>query len=111
MGPLGVEISMRRHGIEPILPDIDDQIRIMEIVSSIKWGKEDVETLRRGIDRVANNLALKNRNITAIVFGCTDIAALIGGYHGELGDQRSDPPIQFYDTLQILAEEIIRISN
>ena len=97
------EEAMRRHGIEPIFPDTDNQIKIMEIVSKIKQGQEGINLLRRSMDQVVENLALKNKNITAVVFGCTDIAAIMGGYHVE--------SIQIYDTLQVLAEEIIRISN
>ena len=107
------EGAMRRHGVEVILPDVDDQMKIMEIVSSIKRGGEDLEILRHSMGGIVGNLARKNENITAVVFGCTDIAAIMGGYQRESMnvEEADDQHMQFYDTLQILAEEIIRISN
>ena len=105
------EGAMRRHGIEPILPDADDQMKIMEIVSSIKQGGGDIEALRHGINEVVENLARKNNEITAVVFGCTDVAAIMGGHEKRNEKEKADQHMQFYDTLQVLAEEIIRISN
>ena len=107
------EEAMRQHGVEVMLPDVDDQMKIMGIVSSIKRGGDDIEILRHSMGEVVTGLTRKNTNITAIVFGCTDIAAIMGGYGDRSTNEKKagGKHIQFYDTLQVLAEEIVRISN
>jgi len=107
------EEAMKQHGIEPILPDASDQLQIMETVADVKRGGVATEELRKRLYGVVRNMVDTDESVTAIVFGCTDIAAIMGGHVGGIDDEQMSGrrPIEYYDTLQVLAEEVVRISN
>jgi len=100
------EAAFHEHGIDVVLPNPKEQNEIMEAVSSLKAGEDPQEAVEK-ITQVSTQLVLRE-NATAIVFGCTDIAAAMGG---AISDRSVFADIPVYDTLQVLADEIVRLSN
>ena len=93
--------AFNRYGIDASLPNDNDQAVVMRSVSAIKSG-QNVERAIAELSEVMRSI-VDDHNVTAIVLGCTDIAAA-------LGTQRHYG-VPIFDTLRVLAKEIIRMSD
>ena len=75
----------------------------MKAVTSLNSGTGMAEAVSN-VERISQQLVLGYRDITAIVFGFTDIAASMTGINAILG-------IPVYSTPHVLAGEIVRLST
>lgn len=90
------------HSIEVVLPKPEEQEQIMEVVSDLKIGSMD--TVVKLIDII--QLLVDQEGVSAVILGCTELATAVGYL-----PVSSLPDIEYYDSLSILADEIIRRST
>ena len=101
---------LRKYGIVASLPNEKDQSKVMKAVSAIKeGGEENIRNSRKVLIRTMRRLMETEEGITAMVLGCTDIAAVMN--NEQINAELSPASLQIFNTLEILAEEIIRVSN
>jgi len=112
------QAAFEKHGIEVILPNAAEQAALMEAVSSWKRGaisnpQERMTAMRTTVKEISQQLKQRDKTVTAIVYGCTDIAAAMGTADKVLveDDSNDDNDLSVYNTLQILANAIVQITN
>lgn len=86
-------------GIQVVVPDEEDQSRVMELIYGFKYG-EDVKQVQSKMIPVAENL-IRN-GAKALVMGCTEVPVILEGYQ---------PPVPLIDPNQIIAEVVIRLAK
>jgi aspartate racemase len=94
--------ALGRHGIEVVLPKAKEQESVMKSVADLKAGVKPTDGPLRALETACHQLATRHDHVTAIVLGCTEIATAIGSA-SSINDL---PPVEFFDALDILAEEI-----
>ena len=96
--------ALRRYDLQVVLPTPREQAQLMEAVADLKLGVDPydgpVDTLVDIIEHM-----MERERVTAIVLGCTEIAASLGC--------TNDKPqqMEYFDSLDILANEIVLRTN
>jgi len=95
--------ALRRRELEVVLPDAEDQQVLMTAVASLKsHGFSGNYAQIAKLHEVASHLAAnEGKKVSAIILGCTEIAAALGGS----GDEHE---VDFIDTLDVLADCIVQ---
>ncbi len=88
--------ATQERGIEILLPDIEDQKRVMRDIFALKAGCLDV-SIKQELREIA--LRLKERGAKALILGCTEISFTLSP---------ADFDIPVYDALDVLAEAALR---
>jgi len=86
-------------GIEVLIPDADDQNRLLEQLFAYKYG-EDVAQVRGRVVPIAEKLVQSGAG--ALVMGCTEVPLILEGYHS---------PVPLIDPNQIMAEAVVRYAK
>jgi aspartate racemase len=89
---------LRGSGIETLVPDLDDQKRVMSVIYRVKAaspgsGRDEMRSELRSVVG-----ALVARGAQGIVAGCTEVPLVLGP---------EDVPVPFFDSLLILARAAI----
>jgi len=91
--------QFKSKGIDILLPDGDDQDRIMKNIMVIK-SRRNTSAIRQEFIRDAKKLA--DRGARAIVVGCTDISLAI---------KDGDVHVPIIDSLSVLAEKTVQMAR
>ena len=93
------EREYEESGIRVIVPDEEEQSRVMELIFAFKYG-EDVKQVRDRMIPIAESLI--GRGAQALVMGCTEVPVILAGYQ---------PPVPLIDPNQIIAEAAVRLAK
>jgi aspartate racemase len=96
--------TLERHGMEVVLPRRAEQKAIMEAVTDLKSGVNANDGPLSVLDKITDQL-IERDGISGIVLGCTEIATAMGSV------DHSNSSVQYFDTLGVLAEEIVMTSG
>ena len=104
------QAAFDRYGVEVILPQPFEQLTVMKAVADLKAGVKATDGPLTNVLEVVQQLVHRD-DVYAFVLGCTEIAAALGQQQVD-GDGKALvlQDVTFIDTLDVLAEEIIRVT-
>uniref|UniRef100_A0A7S4QP64 Aspartate racemase n=2 Tax=Ditylum brightwellii TaxID=49249 RepID=A0A7S4QP64_9STRA len=90
---------LERNGVKVVLPKENEQKTVMGVVADVKMGVNPADGPVDDLIKVVDQL-IERHSIPGVILGCTEIAIA-------LGSAESRPQIKYFDSLSLLADEII----